>query len=300
MSGARVAPGKARHVQRDTASIPAQATNSSTARKPLNDQSARQHPSTTPKAVEMGGARLKTAPVAISKRSCQLISPPQCPCSICSASLDPPITRETLSELDWDQISNNLLLRHDLNFEPHIQYRPNTHGPRGQERMTQTYLYWEAMTVVIEVYLAEKGGKCLNHTQTCSRNPIPSPKSQHQHRQISERFPRMLEAVRETLKTIVPEKEHHAIDSRLDVDLLMQQVEHGICDFISLGECLASLLRRFCYPERDHLFDDMTARMRLGVLESDAQLIVNGLRCAFNILEIMRLVGPAPFTLSWA
>lgn len=291
MSGTRVAPGETRPVQRGTASLPAQTRVTSMSRRLSNDRSMRPLPSIKAEANKMGGVRAKRTPIAASQDSYQLVSRPPCMCSVCSASLDPPITKETLSELDWDRVSNNLLLRHDLNFEPHIQYRPNTYGVCGQERITQTSLYWDAVKRVIEVYLADREGKCISHAEPCLRNSLPSSKPVRQGCQVSERLPRMFEAVRETLKTLVSEEEHQAIDSRLDVELLMQQMENGACDFVSLGDCLASLLRRYCSPERDQLFDDMTERIRLGVHKADAQLITNGLRCAFSILEIMRLVS---------
>jgi len=286
-----VVPADARVVQRCAASTSAQTTNSPGSRGHSSERPIRQDSSMHLSVNDMGGTGPRKTPGAAAKDSCQSTFQPQHPGCSSSPSLDPPITRETLSELDWDRLSNNLLLRHDLNFETNIQYRPNTYGARGLERSLQTAQYWDAVTVEVDISLANKRRKCSYHSQRCLRTPPPSSKPLRSCHKILLRLPRMFRAIRETLKTLVPEKEWQAIDSRLDVELLVQQMQYGACDFTSLGDCLANLLRRFCSPDRDHLFDDLTAGIRQGVIQADAQLIVTSLRCAFSILEIMRLVS---------
>ena len=206
-------------------------------------------------------------------------------------TLDPPITRDSLSELDADRVLNNILLRHDLNFESNIQYRPITHGARSEERITEAAQYWGAMEIEIDVYLRKKSQYCARHFKTSLHSRRRSSKPLSPYTNILCRLPRMFGAIRDTLKTLVPEDEHEAIDSRLDVELINQQMENGICDFVSLGNCLSNLLQRFCSSERDHLFDKMISRIRLGVLQDDYRLITSGLKTVFSILEIMKLVS---------
>ncbi len=290
MSRTRVAHGDARTVQRRTTSESAQTTYSPVG-KAASFPHSTHNISTNTRVNEMARIGAQKTSASTFRESSQPDLSSQYQCSVCSASLDPPITRETLSELDWDRISSNLLLRHDLNFEPNIQYRPNTHGARGIERSLENVHYWDAVTVEVDTFLTRKEKMFTSRSQKCLRTPLLSSEPLRSCHSILLRLPRMFGAIRETLKTLVPDREWPAVDSRLDVDLLVQQMENRACDFISLGDCLASLLRRFCSPERDHLFDDMTAKIQLGVRQANAQLIVHGLRRAFSILEIMRLVS---------
>ena len=42
-----------------------------------------------------------------------------------STLLEPPVTKKTLSELDVNKIVHNPKLRHDINFDPDLHFRPN-------------------------------------------------------------------------------------------------------------------------------------------------------------------------------
>lgn len=207
-----------------------------------------------------------------------------------SASLEPPITCESLRELEWDQLLNNLLLRHDLNFDPQIQYRPITHGPRGKQRMTQINDYWDAVRVEISMISGNWSRRSLRRASTCYSTPALYLEATTGPQPIPRRLPLMFEAIRETLKTLAPKRQWYAIDERLDAALLVQQLDNGVCDFVSLSDWLGALLRPLCSPERYPLFSDMTSVIKRGVRDADTELIVNGLQGLFNILETMRLV----------
>ncbi|KAJ3026203.1 UNVERIFIED_CONTAM: hypothetical protein HDU68_006077, partial [Siphonaria sp. JEL0065] len=58
----------------------------------------------------------------------------------------PPITRFTLRELDMDEILLNPQLRHDLYFDPNLQFKPNTDGERGTAKRLKTQQYWDKVT----------------------------------------------------------------------------------------------------------------------------------------------------------
>jgi hypothetical protein len=101
----------------------------------------------------------------------------------------------------------------------------------------------------------------------------------------------MFETIREIMKTLAPECKWHAIDERLDAALLAQQLDNGVCDLVSLGDWFDELLRPLCSPERYPLFSMMISMIKRGMQTADAEIIVDGLKRLFSILEIMRLVS---------
>ena len=191
----------------------------------------------------------------------------------CSTGLDPPITRESLSELDLPRILNHLSLRHDLNFDREISFRSNMSGPRGRQRAKQAFEYWDAMAAELAVWF--------------------------DYRQIPLRLPRMFGAVRQILKTLIPAQEWPEIDIWLDIESLMQGMRNGSFNFTALIEWLGALLRRSCSPVRDHLVDLMISTTERGMQRADPCLITDGLLHLFGILERMRLVRDFPKCLSW-
>ena len=203
-------------------------------------------------------------------------------------SLEPPVSEESLCELEVRRLSNNLLLRHDLNFDRDITYRPNTHGLRGQQRTVQNFEYWSAITKELDILLTndytsssiEPSHNTVSSTQACSSCAPELP-----------RLSRMFGAVRMILKSLMHEDEWDAIDARLDVDLLVQQLKNRAFDLVALSDWLAVLLRRCCSSKRYHSIDTMTSRIRLGIERGEAQLITTGLTCLFEILESSKLVS---------
>lgn len=211
---------------------------------------------------------------------------PPCSVNFRSASLQPPITKASLGELDSEHLFENLLLRHDLNFDPKIQYRPTTHGVRGEIRMTEALEYWNAMGTELAGFFMDQG-KCCCCWTTLPTSPLRNSPVQTTLR----RLPNMFETVRVILKSLVPEYEWSTIDARLDIDLLVQQLENEACDFIALSEWLGVLLRRYCLPEGSQLIDEMTTNIRSGVHNVDTGQILTGLMQIFTILEVMKLVS---------
>ena len=51
-----------------------------------------------------------------------------------STSVEPPVTKGTLSELDTNKIVNNPKLRHDINFDPDLHFRLNLDGEGGRKK----------------------------------------------------------------------------------------------------------------------------------------------------------------------
>lgn len=203
-----------------------------------------------------------------------------------SANCQPPITKAKLQELDLDTLHQNLLLRHDLNFDPSIQYRPTIHGLRGEMRLNEAVEYWNAMgTELVGSFVDERNGCC------CWTSVPSQPKAQGPTRKTFKRLPQMFDTIRDILKSLLPDIEWSGIDARLDTLLLVQQLENGACDFIALSEWLSVLLRRYCSSERKTLVDEMTTLIRSGVQRGHTGDLLTGLMQTFTILEVMKLVS---------
>ena len=202
-----------------------------------------------------------------------------------SASIDPPVTKTSLSELDLVRIVNDPRLRHDVNFDREVLFRPNLHGEVGKMKMALEKGYWNALVIEFAIYITRWRDRSTNSPESpWHLGPAKVDK-------VPLRLPRMFQTVREILKTLVPVAELPIVDARLDVDLLVQQLEKGVCDIISLSEWLSALLLGSCSPMRDPLVATMVSTIRQGVETDDARRIVDGLRQLFGILETMKLVS---------
>ena len=224
-------------------------------------------------------------------RSCCARNHPE---TFAPTNLEPLVSEESLCELELRRILKDLLLRHDLNFD-RITYRPNTHGPRGQQRTVQSLEYWNAIRKELDILLTndytsssiEISHNTVSSTQDCSSCAPGLP-----------RLSRMFGAVRIILKRLVHEDEWDAIDARLDVDLLTQQLKNRAFDLVALSDWLAVLMRTFCSSKRYQSIEMMTSSIRLGVERAEGQLIATGLTYMFDILETIKLVSePLKFCL---
>ena len=207
-------------------------------------------------------------------------------------NLEPPVTKASLSELDLVRIINDPKLRHDLNFEREITFKPNTWGEHGKEKLDNAKMYWEAL--IIEFALYSRRQRQLDTPE--SKDSDPTTFTAHITdlsilRPMAVRLPHMFVAVREIIKTLVPGSEWTAVDERLDVDLLIQELENGACDIKGLADWLERLLLRSCSPLRDHKVTDMVALIHEGTDKDDARLLVSGLQALFGILETMKLAS---------
>lgn len=70
--------------------------------------------------------------------------------SVFLPSLHPPITRQTLKELDLHEILKNPQLRHDIVFDSNVQFRPNFDGERGRKKREFGNKYWYAIQKEVE------------------------------------------------------------------------------------------------------------------------------------------------------
>ena len=210
--------------------------------------------------------------------SCQLL-PPELIELLKTAMADPPVTRQTLSELDLTWIMNNINLRADVNFDHDLHFMP-IKGQRGDQKRDDALRYWTALAAELRMYQHrfEGCGKCQMQTSAGGATFVL-------------RLPGMFGNLKELLEMLVPEREHAGVAERLDVSLLMQQVEKGFLDIVSFSKWVAALLKSHCAPMRDDWADEMAMKIEEGSQKGDLTVLVNGLEKLFSFLEAMKLVS---------
>ena len=197
-----------------------------------------------------------------------------------TASIEPPVTKASLSELDITRILGDCRLRHDLYFERDVAFRPNYDGERGRRKKEVAKEYWTALAVEFALYIdraASPGSSCLLDDLAPLRIPW--------------RIPQMFRTIKAILKTLIRVDDQRAVDEVFDVELLVQQLEKGVCDLIAIAEWLSSVLKGSCSPVRDTLVVSVIDQIREAVYAVDPVGLANGIEQLFGLLERMKLVS---------
>ena len=170
-------------------------------------------------------------------------------------NLLPPVTRFTLRELELDEIITNAQLRHDMVFDPDLQFRPNTETDDDQDRDSKTSLYWD------EVESEVKQGQLY-------------------------RIPLLLSEIKAIIIELVPNglEIKPEIEAHIDVKLITQEIQHKVFNPMGLIEYISGIMKTNCAPIRDVLVDAMVVACSEGKF-------VDSIRKCFDILEHMKLVG---------
>ncbi|QRV92377.1 SOK1 kinase [Ceratobasidium sp. AG-Ba] len=184
-------------------------------------------------------------------------------------SLTPLITRETLKELDLEAILRNPQLRHDLLFDPGLQFRPTS----GRKKRDLTEKYWQAVQIEVETGCVctsfdERGRRlpcvCRSSASSSSRPPLPS------------RIPPLVNELCQVLHSVV-----HSASA--DAALIAQELRHGVFDSRGVFRTLGTVLKQHCAPMRDRAVEMMvTVAAKPGGG-------VRAVRMCLEILELMKL-----------
>ncbi|TVY62340.1 Protein SOK1, partial [Lachnellula suecica] len=187
-----------------------------------------------------------------------------------STTLEPPVTKGTLSELDVNKIVHNPKLRHDINFDPDLHFRPNLDGEKGRRKTQKANHFWETMRAQLRDYIANREQfEALGETEWC--------------------LPATLKAIRGILETLVPQRDRASVEETFNVDLLMQQFRKGVADLVKLSMWLSQLLKCHCAPMRDDWVDEMVTQLSNGDKNGDVALLVAGMQNLLGVLEAMKL-----------
>lgn len=175
----------------------------------------------------------------------------------------PPITQQTLKELELSEIFKNAQLRHDIVHDPNLQFRPNTDGERGAKKRHEARKYWRAVARELED-VQNVPAVMLPHT----------------------RLAVMFQEMKHILLSLVPVSERIQLETSFDHDLFLQMLNHGLFSPTVFAKYLCGLMKRHCAPMRDDAID-VTVRQISTANSSVA--FTDALRATFDILEIMKL-----------
>jgi hypothetical protein len=191
-----------------------------------------------------------------------------------SLPLEPPVTKATLGELDVNKIVHSPKLRHDINFDPALHFRPNLDGEKGRRKRQKASDFWAIMRRQLRAYLENR--------------------EQFEEELAGEDWtlPVTLKAIREILETLVPQRDRASVEDTFNVDLLMQQFRKGVADLVRLAMWLSQLIKCHCAPMRDAWVDEMVIQLSRGSQTGDVTLLAGGVGTLLGILEAMKLVSP--------
>ncbi|KAJ2983056.1 hypothetical protein NQ176_g972 [Zarea fungicola] len=186
--------------------------------------------------------------------------------------IEPPVTRATLSELDVTKIIHNPKLRHDINFDPELHFRPNLDGEKGRKKQDRANQFWRSLKTELSMFIADRDQFYATYGEADDWT-----------------LPALLKAVKEIIQTLVPQRDRHFLDEGLNVELLMQQFHKGVADLEKLAQWLSQVLKSHCAPMRDDWVDAMYKQLSNGNSNGDLDELVNGMRSLLSVLEAMKL-----------
>ncbi|KXN88247.1 Protein SOK1 [Leucoagaricus sp. SymC.cos] len=233
----------------------------------------------------------------------------------------PLINRQTLKDLDFNEIMHNRQLRHDILFDSGLLFRPAGHR-RKKEYIER---YWDAVTREVE-----NGCSCVSYDASsrkyiptvCVCKLLPPPtdvpvthyfppshitiRSPLRVRALLDEFLEVLLHVIQPLSMLsgpyvnpdvlqVPIQEHTEqamhIRSLFDPDLIEQELKHGIFDPSGLFQVIGATLKAHCAPMRDHAVDSMVEAAKACAPDSNGSKrdAVKVIRNCLEILELMKL-----------
>ncbi|KAJ2909677.1 cAMP-mediated signaling protein sok1 [Coemansia aciculifera] len=182
----------------------------------------------------------------------------------------PPINRYTLRELKIQNILQNPRLRHEVLFEPKLEFRPNLVGHLAEAKQRAAVQYWTAVD----------HGLRKNNSAAVSTLTMLLVELREILAEMAEDSPRA-------------ELSCHATElrERLDEERLRQQIAHGVFDAEPVVRYLASVMR---------LFAQAAAAQRESGVVHDAAInrvlayvqrgrVVRALRAAFDVMEAIKI-----------
>ncbi|KAG6816302.1 hypothetical protein H0H87_007134 [Tephrocybe sp. NHM501043] len=236
-------------------------------------------------------------------------------------SLQPLVNRQTLKELDLDVILRNPQLRHDLLFDPGLQFRPTC----SRRKRGICERYWASI-----IQEAESGCTCVSfdsqrkpHAVICACVQVPKPPSHpvvayssalnvltlrmpSRIRSLLTEFLEVLLLVIQPLSSVSgmyvdpntfksQMQEHSAqaayVRSIFDPILIEQELKHELFDPSGLFSAIGAILKGHCAPMRDRAVEAMVQAAKACAPGGSGRKrdAVAAVRMCLEILELMKL-----------
>ncbi|KIX10629.1 uncharacterized protein Z518_01713 [Rhinocladiella mackenziei CBS 650.93] len=205
--------------------------------------------------------------------------------ALLTATALPPVTKESLEELDLMWIQSNINLRVDINYDHDLHFMPVS-GRKGDQKRQEARKYWLSLEAELRIRYRHA---VLVSCAECEE--ISSALSPHSIRPLffGPRLPQMVFKLKELLIILVPDRDQDQIAQYLDVSLLLQEASHGLLDVVRLARWLCELLTSHCAPMRDESAQEMAEQVRVGTETGDLHALVAGVEKLFAFLEAMKL-----------
>lgn len=177
-----------------------------------------------------------------------------------------------MHEIDLQEVLKNPQLRHDILFDPQLQFRPNLDGERGKRKKAQSDAYWNMIKIE-------------------TINLMSCPDSCH-YLNLNSPIIIMFQSLKNILISLIPSKDISSIDEILDDHLLIQQLNSKCFDFISFSNWICSIFKLHCAPMRDIWVDELNSLFIKACNDPNninIDHLVEGFKTLFLILEAMKL-----------
>lgn len=179
----------------------------------------------------------------------------------------PPINVYCLKELEVQEIVKNLQLRHDIVFDPSLQFRPNLDGDLGIIKNELADEYWN--DVENEIYVYQKRKEIFNINRS--------------------RLVPMFNSIRDIIVAMVGPRDVPVVKNVLEPDTKIQGIITGSLGMTELSNWLYTLLKKYCAPMRDSILLKLSNKFAEAAEESSLHKFIKALRLLFHVLEIMKL-----------
>ncbi|KAL1903392.1 Protein SOSEKI 1 [Sporothrix stenoceras] len=190
-----------------------------------------------------------------------------------ASKIELPVTKATLSELDVNKIIHNPKLRHDINYDPELHFRPNLDGEKGRRKQDKAQQFWDNLRDELAQFVTDRDAFLKAHGPDDNDWTLPA----------------LLNAVKDIIQTLVPARDRDLLNEGLNVPLLMQQFARGVVDLEKLAAWLSSVLKLHCAPMRDDWVDEMYNELSRGNRDNDVAELVKGMCSLLSVLEAMKL-----------
>lgn len=181
----------------------------------------------------------------------------------------PPVNLKSMQEIDLNEVLKNPKLRHDILFDPQIQFRPNLSGHRGERKRKANNNYWLMISNEISALVNSQ-------RKLVKSSPLVV----------------MFDTLKSILLSLIPNDDKHQIALILDQNLILQQLNNASFNFNAFSQWICNIFKLHCAPMRDQWIDELNATFQGAVLPNGTfkiDSLITGLRTLFSILEAMKL-----------